>query len=283
MNNIIACIDGSVVRDAVCDGASWVANRLSKPLLLLHTLEKQQQHGADDLSGSIGLGAQSELLAKMAQLDQERGKLALQLGRSLLDTAATRAAANGVESVETRLRHGNFVEELVALEGEARLMVVGKTGLDHGDQLRSIGSHIETLIRQVHTSVLIAPQTFRPPARFMLAYDGRDTANRSLDRIISGGLLTGLDCHLVMVRGNSAATEERLEAAADRLRSEGFPVTTALLDGDIYETLQSYKQDHDIDLMIMGAFAHSKVRHLFLGSNTLRMIERTDIPLIVLR
>ena len=83
----------------------------------------------------------------MAQLDQERGKLALQLGRSLLDTAATRAAANGVEAVETRLRHGNFVEELVALEGEARLMVVGKTGLDHGDELRSIGSHIETLIR----------------------------------------------------------------------------------------------------------------------------------------
>ena len=60
-------------------------------------------------------------------------------------------------------------------------------------------------------------------------------------------------------------------------------VVVTTLDGDIYETLQSYKQDHDIDLMIMGAFAHSKVRHLFLGSNTLRMIERTDIPLIVLR
>lgn len=35
--------------------------------------------------------------------------------------------------------------------------------------------------------------------------------------------------------------------------------------------------------LVMGAFAHSQVRHLFLGSTTLRMIEHADLPLIVLR
>jgi len=51
----------------------------------------------------------------------------------------------------------------------------------------------------------------------------------------------------------------------------------------VFETLQNYKAEHNIELLVMGAFSHSKVRHLFLGSNTLRMIERADTPLIVLR
>ena len=71
---IIASVDGSVGSLAVCEAAAWVASRLDRSLLLLHTLERRQQHGADDWSGAIGLGAQSELLERMAQLDQERGR-----------------------------------------------------------------------------------------------------------------------------------------------------------------------------------------------------------------
>jgi len=282
MKSIIACIDGSIIGDAVCDAAAWAAHKLHKPLLLLHSIEKQQQHGADDLSGSIGLGAQSELLEKMAQLDQERGRLALQLGKSLLESAQARSSHNFPVTVDSRLRHGDFVDSLVELETEARLMVVGKTGLDHGGNISAIGSHIETLIRQVHTSVLIASSPFSPPANFMLAYDGNDTAERSLERIIEGGLLNDLPCHLVMVNSGQAP-QEKFDNAVTRLRREGFDVTAALLDGPVFETLQNYKAEHNIELLVMGAFSHSKVRHLFLGSNTLRMIERADTPLIVLR
>lgn len=283
MDNIIACIDGSIVRDAVTDAAIWAARKLSKPLLLLHTIERQPQHGADDLSGAIGLGARSELLEKMVQLDQERGRIALQYGKTLLDSLAQRARELGLDTVDTRLRHGDFVDELVELEAQARLMVVGKSGLGHSDEFGAVGSHIETLIRQVHTSILIASKFFKQPDNFMLAYDGRDTAERSLGRIINSGLLQGLPCHLVMVRNSGTATEEKLDAAAQRLRAEGFEVQTALLDGPIFESLQTYRQEQNIELVLMGAFAHSKVRQLFLGSNTIRMIAKTEVPLIVLR
>lgn len=282
MKSIIACIDGSVVGDAVCDAAVWASQKLGKKLLLLHCIEKQPQHGADDLSGSIGLGAQSELLEKMAQLDQERSKLSLRLGKSLLASAMERSGRQPDLTIDTRLRHGDFVEALVELEDEARLMVVGKTGLDHGGTLTAIGSHIETLIRQVQTSILIASAPFTAPRNFMLAYDGNETADRSLSRIIQGGLLNDLPCHLVMVK-HGQATQEKLDSAARRLQEEGFVVTAALLEGPVFEALQNYKTDHNIGLMVMGAFSHSKVRHLFLGSNTLRMIERADLPLIVLR
>ncbi len=283
MDTIFACIDGSTFNNAVCDAARWASERLTKPVTLLHTLEKHPQHGADTLSGNIGLGAQTELLEQMAQLDQERARLAMQYGKALLESAKSRIGANHAEPVNCLLRHGDFVETLVELEAQARLMVVGKVGLDHGSQFSAVGSHVETLLRQVHTSVLIANQVFQPPQSFMLAYDGRDTADRSLARIIDGGLLTGLPCHLVMVKSGDRNREDKLQVAEKRLTEAGFQVTTALLEGPIFETLQAYQQAQQTSLLIMGAFAHSKVRHLFLGSNTIRMLESATVPLIVLR
>lgn len=279
---VIASIDGSVGSLAVCEAAAWVASRLERSLLLLHTIERRPQHGADDWSGTIGLGAQSELLERMAQLDQERGKLALQYGKTLLGEAESRVKAQGIEDVQSLLRHGDFVEALVELEYQARLMVVGKVGTDHAGEFTALGSHIESLIRQVHTSILITGAQFSPPKSFMLAYDGRDTAERSLERIIKGGLLRGLPCHLVMV-GQDDGHKDKLEAANQRLLQEGYEVIPHLVEGSVTEALLDYQQAQDVGLMIMGAFSHSKVRHLFLGSNTIRMIQSSQKPLIVLR
>ena len=283
MNKIIACIDGSAINNAVCDATCWVAQRLEKPILLLHTLERNQRQNTDDLSGAIGLGAQTELLEKMAQLDEERAQLALRYAKALVHQFEQNIRAAGCDQVSSLLRHGDFVEALVELEADARFMVVGKSGQDHAQELTALGSHIETLIRQVHTSILIAPHVFEPPTNFMLAYDGRETADRSLERVIKGGLLQGLECHLVMVRNDNHANEEALKRAQDRMEAEGYSVKTSLLDGPIFESLQQYQRAQSINFLIMGAFGHSKIRRMFLGSNTIRMIQSASIPLVVLR
>ena len=100
---IIASVDGSVGSLAVCEAAAWVASRLDRSLLLLHTLERRQQHGADDWSGAIGLGAQSELLERMAQLDQERGRLAMQYGKTLLTEAESRQGSLATSPQDNRI------------------------------------------------------------------------------------------------------------------------------------------------------------------------------------
>ena len=58
---IIAGIDGSKLAQAVCDTAIWASKRLGNGIVFLHSIEKKPQHGADDLSGSIGLGARSAM------------------------------------------------------------------------------------------------------------------------------------------------------------------------------------------------------------------------------
>ncbi|WP_417766363.1 universal stress protein [Spongiibacter tropicus] len=283
MQKIIACIDGSAMAQSVCDAAIWASRKLEKTVLFLHTIEKEQQHGADDLSGAIGLGASAALLEEMAALDQKRAELALQLGKNMLSAAAERAGEYGVSAVEQKQRHGDLLESLTDLEEEARLVVLGRSGEGHQGSFSALGSHVEQLIRQLHTPLLIVPKHFSTPKNFMLAYDGRDTADKAVQRIIRSDLLKGLPCHLVTVRNKVDDQMGRFERTKALLESEGFVVTARYLEGDIYDSLLGYKQQHDIDLMLIGAFAHSKIRQFFLGSNTLRMIESATKPMIVLR
>ena len=288
MNKIIACIDGSVITSAVCNAAAWAAKRLNKPILFLHTIERPQQHGADDLTGAIGLGARTSLLQEMARLDEERSKLALQHGKDMLSAAVSTAESAGVSQIEQKQRHGDIIDALTELEAEARLMIVGRSGKGHNSEtgqasFKALGSHIESLIRSVHTPLIIVPPTFTQPSRFMLAYDGRSTADQAIEKIIAGGLLKGLECHLVMVKNTAAAQAEKLAEAQRLLTNEGFVVHANLLEGNISDVLLAYQQQHQIELLVMGAFAHSKIRQLFLGSNTIRMIERSSIPLIVVQ
>jgi len=283
MNKIIACIDGSVMSKAVCGTAIWASKRLNNVIMFLHTIEKEQQHGADDLTGAIGLGSRSLLLDKMANLDEKRGKIAIQLGNEMLKEAVGSAQAAGLTGIESKQRHGDFVEALVTLEKDARLMVVGRSGYGNSGDFKALGSHIESLIRQVHSSIVIAPKDFIEPNNFMLAYDGRDTADKAVKRIIEGGLLKGLTCHLVTIKNSGQTQKDKFEQAKKLFEQEGFEVVASYLEGDIFSSLMNYKKENDIGLVVMGAFAHSKVRKFFLGSNTMRMIENCIMPLIVLR
>lgn len=283
MNKIITCIDGSAITSAVTEAGKWAAKKLNKPLCFLHIIEKSQQHGADDYTGAIGLGAQSALLEEMTRLDEQKSKLALTLGNDLLDSVAEDAATYGIETVETMQRHGDIVEELMALEQLTRLIVIGRKGAGHAHEFKALGSHIETLLRKATQPIFIVPEAFSPPKSFMIAYDGRESADRTLQKVLDGGLLHGIDCHLVAVKNNEVMLKEKFDTAKNKLIERGLNVIPALLEGNINEELTRYQQEQNIELIVMGAFGHSRLRQFFVGSNTLKMLENTQVPLIIMR
>jgi nucleotide-binding universal stress UspA family protein len=283
MTKIITCVDGSAISPAVTEAAVWISKKLSKPILFLHTLEKEQQHGADDYTGAIGLGARTALLEEMTKLDEQRSKVALQLGVKLLEHVVSQAKAAGVEEVESLQRHGDLVDSIDDIQGQTRLIVIGRSGQGHDGNFNVLGSHIETLLRKASHPVMIIPGVFQTPVSFMIAYDGRETADKALQRVIDGGLLYGLHCHLVSVENNESYQKDKFASAQQKLEDKGFTVTASFIEGNIHESLMEYKETHDIGLIVMGAFGHSKLRQFFLGSNTLKMLESSKVPMIVLR
>lgn len=282
MNKIITCIDGSALSDDVCKAGVWAATKLDKTLLLLHAIEKTHAPAVENLSGAIGLGARTALLIEMASLDEQRSKVALALGKEVLDHALELAVQQGCQSAEKTQRRSGLVEAIQDLEKDARLIVIGRLGEDNDKKFKMLGSHLEQVIRQTHTPVLIVNKSFVEPKSFMLAYDGRETADKAVQRIIEGGLLQGLTCHLVTVKNKQAKLEEKFKQTEALLVEKGFQVKASFLEGNIFDSLEEYKQKEAVDLLVMGAFSHSKLATVFLGSNTLKMIENTQLPLLIL-
>ncbi|WP_019675812.1 universal stress protein [Arsukibacterium perlucidum] len=280
---VMACIDASPYAEAVCDYAVWAARRLAVPMAVIHVLDKAQHTHTPDLSGSIGLGSQEVLLQQLAELDEKHGKLAMERGRLMLDAAKSRAEQAGVNGVDERLRHGTLVETLVELEDETRLLVLGKRGFSSADAHGHMGLHVEQVIRSLHKPILLTQQSYKEPQRIMLAYDGSATALKGLEMLAASPLGKGLPVHLVMAGANVEAAQQQMETAAEILRNAGFDTRVAIVAGEPDAVLNQYQQEHFIDLMVMGAYGHSRIRQFIVGSTTTAMISKAKCSLLILR
>jgi nucleotide-binding universal stress UspA family protein len=277
---VLSCIDGSRYSGAVCDYAAWIAGRTGAPVKLLHNIERVSTPAVADLTGSIGLGSQEELLEELANLEQQRSKLLLEQGRQMLERARTRTSDAGAERVLTCQRHGSLVESLVELEDHIRVLVLGIRGEEHEQQNRGLGAQLESIVRSLHKPILVVNREFKTPRSIMLAYDGSEAARKALDMVASSPVFKGIECHLVHV-GDGA--QSVLMEGAEALSHGGISVISANLQGKTVDALIAYQQQHDIDLTVMGAFSHSKLRDLLLGSVTAKMLLGTNQPLLLLR
>ncbi|WP_278420840.1 universal stress protein [Stutzerimonas kunmingensis] len=283
MTHVMACIDGSPQAAAVCDCSAWASKRLDAPLTLLHVLDRQQYPVSGDLSGIIGLGSREFLLQELATLDEKRAKLALEEGRMMLDSARQRAISAGVAQPECRQRHGDLVESLRDLQDETRLLVIGRQGEDSGDAIQHIGSQLENVIRTMQRPILVAPNDFSAPQSVMLAFDGSATSRKGVEMLAGSPLFKSMPIHLVMVAADTADNQAQLENARGVLTAAGFNVKIAIRAGEVEPTLHAYQAEHGIDLLVMGAYGHSRIRQFFVGSTTTNMIRTTSTPLLLLR
>ena len=283
MTQVIGCIDASRCAPAVCDYATWASQRLSAPLTLLHVLDHSRYPVATNLSGNIGLGSRENLLQELANLDEQRSRLALEQGRGLLEAARERARTAGVADAAMRQRHGSLVETLRELEEQIRLLVIGRQGEDSQSAADQVGSQLESVIRLMHRPVLVTPAEFRPPRSLMLAFDGSATTRKGVAMLAASPLAQGLPVHLLMIAADSGENRSQLESAGKLLQEAGLAVTCAIRSGEIEPALHAYQAEHDIDLLVMGAYGHSRIREFLIGSTTASMLRTTRTPLLMLR
>jgi nucleotide-binding universal stress UspA family protein len=281
MTQVVACIDGSPISLPVCDYAAWASRRMSAPLEFLHVLAHVDAPAALDLSGNIGLGTQDILLAELAELDRQRSKLALEQGRLMLEAACERAVADGVPNPSRRQRHGELVDTLREFEADIRLLVMGRQGNDGVGE--HVGSHLENVARTLHRPILVVPGPYAEPRRILIAFDGSATTKKAVEMVAASPLFKGLPCHVVTVGADKPETRASLDAAARTLTAAGFDVVTDVLSGAVEDALCAYRNTHAIDLIVMGAYGHSKIREFLLGSTTTKLIRQAKIPVLLLR
>lgn len=284
MSKIIACIDGSVYTASVCDYAAWVAPALEAEVELLHVLGRRQVTSVPaNLSGNLSVNDQESLLHELAEHDERHAKLAQQRGRLILDEAKARLAKAGIEPVTPRLRHGDLLDSLHEIEADAAVVIIGKRGEAADFAKLHLGSNLERVARASTRPLLVAARAFRQPARLLIAYDDGPSARKAVAHVAKSRLLKDMSCRLLMVGADQSSMRERLEDAAGQLRGAGYAVDADILPGAPDEVIAREVEGDGIDLLVMGAYGHSRIRRLMIGSTTSAMVRSCKVPVLMFR
>jgi nucleotide-binding universal stress UspA family protein len=284
MPKLIAFIDGSVYSESVLDHATWVAGKLGASVDVVHVIGRRDVDGVPfDLSGNLEFGGHGALLAELAEHDRERAKLAQERGRLIVDAGAARLRAAGVAEAHPRMRNGDIVDAVQELEGDADLIVVGKRGNAADFAKLHLGSNLERVVRSSKKPVLVASRAFKPINRFLIAFDGGASVMKAINHIAGGKLFPGLPCTMISAGKETPEARGKLEAAAGLLRNAGYAVEAIIEEGEPEDVIARHAEAEHIDLLVMGAYGHSRIRNLIIGSTTTEMIRSVKIPVMLFR
>lgn len=280
MNTILACTDGSLYAPSIYQHAAWAASRIGADIHVLHAIEHHETAATHDLSGNLGFSANDELLAELTRLDESRYRVARLRGKAILEDAEKQL---GDATVTTTQRHGSLVDTVTEFEGKSDLIVLGKRG-EHADFAKGhLGSNLERVVRSAKIPVLVAAREFRPVKRFLIAFDGGESSLKAIHYLATQPLLKDAECHIIAVGKADSELSRALDGAATALRGAGFAVTAELLSGDADELISAKVKDTASDLLVMGAYGHSRVRRLILGSTTTTLIRTCHVPVLLFR
>ncbi len=287
IKTILLCSDGSAFSEGIYRYGAWFARRFQSTAKVLFVTDiRQKVVSTGNLSGSLGLGASEQLMNELVNLEYEKAKLSKKRARLILQNADQILKEEGVSDVELLNPTGFLVDCFRDFEADADMVVLGKRGEAAEFASDHLGANIERIVRSSSKPCLVTPQTFVPVERILIAYDGSPTA----ERIVS--FLTGnaegfkdSDLHVITV-AKSASDEGSLQMLAkvqETLEQTGFATTASLASGEPEKAIAQYIKQHQINLLLMGAYGHSRIRRLIIGSTTIQLLRSSPIAVLLFR
>ena len=283
MTKLLVCVDGSAYADNITTHAAWAAKQLKASVDVLHVLRRHSDYDApaSDHSGAIGLGARSELMEELVKVDQERGKLDQQKGRLILEHAQEELKKAGISDINALHRRGSLADTITEFEDDTDIIFIGKRGENANPESEFLGSNLEKVARNIHKPLFLVSRYMRPVHKFVIAHDGKDNAKRAVEFACHSELLKGLECHIVTA---GAEGNTHLDEAAQTLEKAGYTVIKkSEQNGPIEDVIQPYVESNEIDLLLMGAYSHSRMVTMLLGSTTAKLIKSCHVPIMLFR
>jgi nucleotide-binding universal stress UspA family protein len=278
IKTILVALDGSEHAEAAIQHALWLANRLKGTVTGLHVIDIVSIEGSflHDISGSLGFEPYLDFSAKMRDALRERGHL-------LLETFARRCGDASVPC-ETVLATGIVANEICDQARTADLVVIGHRGVNEQFSTGLLGSTAESVTRKSPKPVFVTPLRFREITRPVLAYDGSQRASAAMHAAAELTSALGLPLTLVHVARDDAANGAKvLEEARRYLQSYQLALTCETLHGPPPEQIVRFLAERGHDLLFIGAYGHSRIIEMVLGSTTEYVLRNSDAPVFLAR
>lgn len=206
---------------------------------------------------------------------EEKGKAALEKVRAM-------CAEAGV-ACEVRIVPG-VVANTIAEQGRlADVIVMGKRGENASFGGAFLGNIFETTARISNKPILACDDAARNVGKLLFAYDGSASANKALQMVAD--IATNAKMEVAVINVYEDETEGRaiIAEAMTYLGDYGLKAVEVLKPGDVVPTIIATAEELGSDMIVMGAYGHSTIHQMLLGSMTTLLIRAAKVPVLLYR
>jgi nucleotide-binding universal stress UspA family protein len=277
--SILFCTDGSPAAEVAGDHAIWFAGKLGATLRALHITDIRLLEGPwiADLSGAIGAQPYAALVPQLERIQREKAA-------TILAAVEQRCRDAGVDC-ETAHETGSLVQVMLECEDRADVVVLGQRGEHAAWSAGILGSSVERMVRASVKPCLVTPEKFRPIQHLLIACDGSAESNKALRAGIALAPALGAEVTITTVAalGGEDAASEILRQAKQQALDGGVNAHVELLHGDAETEILLVRETVGADLIVMGAYGHTRIREFILGSTTSHVLHKASVPVLLVR
>lgn len=275
IKRILVPTDGSALAQVGANYAISLAKAFKAHIQGIYVIDIKLLEGPflQDLSASLGTAPYVNYQGNISMLLEERGKSAL--------SALSQACEEAGVPCEVTQASGVVSRVIIDHSGLADLIVMGRGG-EHNEWLEGlVGSTAEAVIRRSELPVLITGTPDPGHQRVLVAYDGSPHAQNALRTAVAFAEMWHTPLNILVVGdGHNTSAVGDVNGYLEAHEVNG---TVLEASGDSGEQIVEFAKSTEADLIVMGAYGHSKVRELVVGSTTTYVINHAACPVLLAR
>jgi len=276
---LLVCTDGSPYGDVACRYGFQLAAALKAQLSGLHVLDVRMIEGPfiADISGAMGATGYYAGLGQFKQLMEAKGEA---IRRSFIELAGN-VGCNANLKVEM----GHPVHVILEQEESNDLLILGHQGENEQFGREMIGSVADRVTRRATKSCLVTPHQYTPIQTIMAACDGSPISEKVA--LTAASLAKALNASLTVLTVNEKKTTDEVKVFVDKAEqtciAAGCPPKVLILNGHADEAILDSIVREKLDMIVMGAHTHNRIRRWFVGCTTQRILADSGIPALLVR
>jgi nucleotide-binding universal stress UspA family protein len=282
IEKILIPTDGSANSLKALDFGIYIAKKLAASLTGLYVIDVNLIQGPmlTDISGSAGMPPCEGFFDAIEKSLDEKADF-------ILKEFQERCLKSGIKS-EVKKVTGRISPAIIEEAQGADLILMAKKGEHfHLKEGGLLGSVAEAVARHSGKPVLVTPENFIEIESMALAYDGSEPAVKALkfSLELSGQAVWPLT---VLIITSDTKKADTLSAQVEDMNESKPEAPMAdceviIMSGKESDEIIKYIQEGAVELMVMGAYGHNRLRELFLGSTTSHVVYKSPIPVLLIR
>ncbi|HUO06227.1 MAG TPA: universal stress protein [Candidatus Binataceae bacterium] len=277
IKKILIGIDSSEYSRNAQAYAFYFARRFGASLIGLHVVDVVSIEGSffHDISGSLGLEPYLDFSSKMREALTERGRM-------VLGNFAASAKHENIPA-ETVLDMGIVANQICDRARGADLVMIGHRGVNEKFSTGLLGSTAESVARKCPRPLFIAPMGFKEIERPVLAYDGSERASQAMRAAAEFSSNTGIQLTVITVARDLKLGEKTIAEARAYFEPYSPTPVFKLIQGHANEEIVRFLKEHDAGVLFIGAYGHSRIIEMVLGSTTEYVLRNSPCPVFLSR